>query len=109
MAELQLMERQGNGLGQAEDVRVVQVAEDALGTYWRTDGLGRLLHPEIAAAGMDGEEAGAFLLEIASRVHGGEWLDVLGGRLFAGGAWYRYAWQPEQFVFWMEQECRPAW
>lgn len=90
-----------------ERFAVVEV-DDAGGFYFRTDGLGRVLHPEIAVARLPLEEAQAFLVAMVDRVTQGSYLDVPSGNLSWQGMSWSYVWKPEQFLFWFASWSHPS-
>jgi hypothetical protein len=92
---------------QAAGYTVVE-AEGADGVVsFRTDGLGRALHPEIAVSGLTLEAAEAFLGAVVDRVLQGDYLDLPGGRWAWQGMSWNYQWKPEQFVFWFAESSHP--
>jgi hypothetical protein len=80
---------------------------DERGSYLRTDGLSRSLHPELAVTGLDRATAEALLCAVLEQIGRGVYLELPGGNWVWQGMSYTYEWQPDRFFYWFERKRHP--
>lgn len=89
-----------------ERVRVVQVELEGERCY-RTDGLGRILHPELAVCGLPLDVAQTVFDSIVARIDQGEYLDIPRGILTVQDCTFQYEWRPRHFLFLFQEASHP--